>query len=349
MLRSTLSPAIVSCALTLIAATCDTTGGDPDFDDVPLERLVAATAVYAQTDAGGAPIQRIVLFDYDNPRLFRVISREDHISEQPRFSPDKRWIVFGDKTIGAVHAPRLVLYDLRTGLADTLWWGPSTTFPLVASPAHIVWGDDSEGFYFTNPEQAFSIRQDVLYYERASGNVSTVHYGQEYSVIPIGLKGSDSLIVVSNEEPATGKPLGYFLMNLNGEYIGSIDHPSLSWTIRARDGVTTKGFIGWSWNDQAKLLAFSYYDSTLVRKRKIAIADLNGLTYEELTSGEYYDDYPVWGPRSTLFAIRAPEFGTDTWEEFKLISINVQTGTITTFSEYPDLFNGALGLTFVDY
>ena len=335
--------------LLCLLAGCD--AADPYDDgtfDVPPERLVALTAVYAETDSNGVYPQRIVLVDYANPSRYKVLT-EGHVSIQPRFSPDKTRLLYGDRTIGFVHAPWIMLYDLQTERVNRLPWGINArqdTIPLAVPPDRLVWETSGEGFFFTNPYQAFSGRQDVLHFSLTGPSWRTVHDGNGYAVYPRDLKGSDTLIVFSNEQFYTRQgPLGMYFMDLDGNYLSHLDNPHLE--MINRDGVNKKVAYNPSWNDEIGLFAIARSDSTRPGYR-IAVTDLSGGYYREYTSGDYIDDNPRWGPGGDviLFDRRAVEDYTDTG--YRVMVADLKTGKVRELVK-PNAVDGAVALRFPDY
>ncbi len=194
--------------LALVAlAGCDAGEAPRTLADVPPERRVAFVAVYDQTigdgPGGGPPAHRIVVADIEDPTVFEIISRPDHKSVSPHLSRDGQQVLFGDETIGPVSAVQYVRYDLRTGRADTLGHVPpggEVERPiLVGLGSPVVWERDGDGFYFTNPQPPFSIKQDVLRFRFADGYFERVHDGGPYATVAIGMKGPDTLVVFSGE------------------------------------------------------------------------------------------------------------------------------------------------------
>jgi len=319
----------------------------PEFT-VPQERLLALTAVYAETDSNGAPIQRIVLVDADNPSSYTIITKNNHASIQPRFAPDKQRLIFGDRTTGAVHAPQLVLCDIA---ADTLiplylpdLLPDGRRVPLGAPTEHIVWNSAGTGFYFTNPQSSFSLRQDVLFYDLTRQEITRIHDGNGYSTYPIGLKGADTLIVFSNEAPATGHPTGFYFMDVAGNYLARIQNPHLE--LINRNGINKKVAYHPRWSDDHQLLVMAYHDSTFVGY-KIVVANLDGSYYREYTSGEYIDDFPEWGPAGTVVFDRVSR-GWDPWTAHQVMRLNLETGAVYEFVD-PAVIDGAVGLRFPAY
>ena len=147
---------LIILASCLLFAACDVFEDEPQFDEVPPERLVAFTAVYAETDSGGAPLERVILADYENPSVYKVISDPEGISRSGRLSPSKRQIIFGDRKNGSVHAPHLIQYEIAGDTTTSLYlrFLDGVRLSLVAPLANVVWSPDEAGFFATNPLQS---------------------------------------------------------------------------------------------------------------------------------------------------------------------------------------------------
>ena len=333
--------------ITLFASGCELLSGGEDEFDVPPERLMTMTAVYAETDSGGAPVQRIILLDYDDPSNYNVVTENDHASVQPLFSPSKQQIVFQDRSTGFVHGPQFIHYTLATGEVEPLvmYFPSGAELQIAGLAGSAVWHADEEGFYFTNPSQSFSARQDLLFYRFAERRYEVIHDAGGQTVIPYTMKGQDTLVVFSGEQNYAGQgPLGYYFMDLEGNYLGLVDNPRLEYV--NRDGVIKKGSLSPEWSDEVELFAVAYHDSTF-EGYKIVVTDLNGSYWRELTSGEHIDDHPRWGPggRTILFDRRPPLSGYFT--DYRLMEVDLGTGEVREFAK-PSAF-GAVALRFPDY
>ena len=335
--------------LLYLLAGCD--AADPYDDgtfDVPPERLVALTAVYAETDSNGVYPQRIVLVDYANPSRYKVLT-EGHVSIQPRFSPDKTRLLYGDETTGTTHAPQFVLYDLTTEEATPFSMPPDPFGfrpPVFGEMYSVVWDAQGSGFYYTEPVPAFAIIQNVYFFALAEQMWRVVHDGNGYSVYPRDLKGSDTLIVFSNEQFYTGQgPLGMYFMDLDGNYLAHLDNPHLE--LINRDGINKKAAYSPSWNDEVGLFAIARSDSTRPGYR-IAVTDLSGGYYREYTSGDYIDDNPRWGPGGDVILFDRIEIEDYSYTGYRVMVADLKTGEVRELVK-PSAVDGAVALRFPDY
>ena len=234
--RQRVAPALTWAIIfvVLFAGGCELLGGGEDEFDVPQERLMAMTAVYAETDSGGAPVQRIVLLDYDDPSNYKVVTENDHASVQPLLSPSKQQIVFQDRSTGFVHGPQFIHYTLATGEVEPLvmYFPSGAELQIAGLAGSAVWHADEEGFYFTNPSQSFSARQDLLFYRFAERRYEVVHDAGGQAVIPYTMKGQDTLVVFSGEQNYAGQgPRGYYFMDLEGNYLGLVENSRLEYIV----------------------------------------------------------------------------------------------------------------------
>lgn len=321
---------------------------DPIYNfNVADEDLVAFTAVFNETDADGNFASKLVLADYNNPSYYKIITDNNYQAIKPLFSRDKTKLLFNDKASGWEPNPQFALYDIKKETIKILWEPRENTddFPVLGFIA--VWNYEDTGFYFSVSPPPFSIAQNVLLYDLESQKIEMVHNGKGYSVYPRALKGQDTLIVFSNNTLETGEPIGFYFMSLNGNYISRINNHHLESIII--NGVTKKGTRNPQWSNLLKAFVFSEIDS-LVPGYKISITDLYGNYYKSFTSGQYIDDYPVWGPdgKTILFDRRDLRTLGEKNKPHKIMILDVQSGKIKEFLKASTI-NGAYSLRYPAY
>ena len=351
-------PPLTLCAalfsVLLLFAACDTGADRPaSIDDVPPERLMAFTAVYAETLPSGAPIQRIVVADRLNPQVFEVISDESGVSVQPIMSPDKRYVLFGDDLRGTASESQLVLYDLYTQRADTLmhlWPNGTVGNPLVAPMYPIVWERDSRGFYYTNPAQPFSIKQDVLRYRLDRRVFERIRDAGEYGTMAIGFKDADTLVVISSEPSVPGyteeHPVAITLMTKDGELHRRVRNPDLAYVREA--GAWKQQFLNPTWDSKHQIIVTSWFSLDRVQSPPqrapvyVLVSKLDQATSQvfELDDTNTYLS-PYW-IEDVGIVVEAAPYGQTDWRTHRLLVINPETGAVRPFAD-PALY-GAVGL-----
>lgn len=350
---------LVLVGLSLVYTGCDQhEDAGPTLADVPPERLIAFTAVYAETLPSGAPVQRIVVADFENPEVFEVISRPDHVSVQPYLSRDRQQVLFGDRTRGVVHGPQFVRYDLRTGRADTLAHVPSGTEPppgfdpfLVGAPWPVVWDRGDDAFFFTNPDQAFSGRRDVLRFAFADGYFERMHDAEGYVTIPLGLRGIDTLVVFSSNPGAPGltaeRPARVFYMDRAGRFLGRPENPNLTYVWG--DDQWDRQVLEPSWNEIENRVAYRLVEPNPDPNAKrslteIVVSDADGSGLQRYDLGvAFLDRFPRWGPNGTILIDRAP-YGSNDWRDHRIVVLDLASGAVREWAD-PAVF-GAVGLRF---
>ena len=291
------------------------------------KNLVAVTGYFVKN---GVHSTNIVLVDFYNPKNYKIITDTTVIAVEPRFSNDKRKILFGDMIhYGYGSGPQFFLYNFEDELFQPLFiksrMGPT-------GEEHI-WNYDNSGFYFTK-EPAWGF-QEVLFYSFLNNNVSVIKgISGPFCVYVIGLKGQDTLIVFSNNTKETGQPIGYYLMDLEGNYLSRINNPNFE-----------KSVWNLNWNDKYKLFTYKEYIGSGF---KISVTDIEGTYYHSYTSGNYYDGHPVWGPEDRYILF---DRGYDSHSEpfgYRIMLIDRETGIVKNFLKPGDI-PGSLGFMYPDF
>lgn len=327
-----------------LLAGCDLFGSNENFD-VPPERLVVLTAVYDETIPGsdGAPVQRIVLVDFEDPSNYKVVTRSDDAYVQARFSPGKARLLFRDETVQFEDAGEpFIVYDLERNDLQPIF--SSGTDLIVGRGA--VWNAEGTGFYFrrTSP----FIPPSVFFHRLGSGEVGQI----QFKAFPVALKGQDSIIVFSNTKKGvppgalSGKYEPFYFLSPEGYYLAHIDNPHLEF-IYERRGVAEKAAYSLAWNDKRKLLAFAYSNSAFPGY-KIAVTNLDGSYYREYTTGNYIDDHPRWGPDGEFILFDRRGIQDYEYTDYRTMLLNLETGQVREFVE-PEVIDGAVALRFPDY
>lgn len=143
--------AVVSLLVLLLScssvAGCGLLSSD---EDEPEPAWIALTAVYNETLEGGAPIERIVLVDFNDPTHYRVLAGDSVTAgEQPHVSPDGKRIVFANQVTGVGTEPLVTLLDVDDEVVSPLdfWVDGNYKFPLAGPVDALVWDADGNGFY----------------------------------------------------------------------------------------------------------------------------------------------------------------------------------------------------------
>ena len=286
--------------------------------------------------------RQIYLVDYNHPTNYKQITDNDHQNVEPTFSPDRSRLIYLDKTTGFVHGPQLVLYDVASDSATPLEL-PHENDPIpVGGKRPIVFSPDKAGLYF-RVGGSFS-GDEIIYYDFTGQTIANLTQTRDPSEYVIGCKGPDTLIVFSNDTTATGQPWGFYFMNLKGEYLRRLDNPHLEFIWE--NGITRKGPRNLEWNDALRLFVFAESDTTYPGL-KIAIMNLDGLSYHVYTSGTYWDDNPSWGPGGKVIFFDRRSL-TDYSGPYTVMYVDLQTGAVEELVK-PGVIDGATELSFPDY
>jgi len=310
--------------ISLLSCKKDINGPNNNGFNVHPENLVAVTGYF---EKNGVHSTHIVLVDFYNLKNYKIITDTTMRAVEPRFSNDKRKIVFGDYYHYAFDAGAgLVLYDLMNDTFLPLYYR-------IVSDVPPVWNYDDTGIYYN------VYMGGLLFYLFSIQASESLHGGQDFLPYwPVGLKGQDTIIVFAYKD---GKP-GFYLADLNGNYLSTINNPYFE--LIQVNSVTKKGVTNLNWNDKYGLFVYSEIDSS-VDGRKISVTNLDGSYYRSYTSGDYNDDHPVWGPESRYILFERKHKSP---LGYRIMLIDRETGTVQDFLKPGDI-PGSLGFRYPDY
>jgi|TARA_R110001599_G_scaffold1889_4_gene9924 Tol biopolymer transport system component len=317
---------------TVFFLTCEFLGiGGSDNQEVDFETPVYANVFFEKNHPDDATTHGIIAINYDNPKEFKLLLSDSSTYYNLNLSPDGEKLLYSDVYAGSGTSPIYGVYNIdtkkKTLLDDEGWpvFGHESLDP--------VWDTNSAGFYFTNPVQAFSIDQSVLYYNLETKKGRLIKESYPHAIAPLGLLGTDSLFVYSNEYDS----LPYYRMSTEGEYGKVINNPYLEFI--TENGLWQKGVIDFDWNDSLKLITASYLNQAEFDKFKIIVTDLEGTFFKEFTSGVYFNRNPTWTKDGNIiFTEQRDLYDTQIDSELKIIDL--ETGEIRPFfskREYPEI------------
>ncbi len=305
----------------------------------PIEKKSGALWIGATATIDG--YEQIVLIDYQNPANFKLITDDQNRNFYPRFSRDRTRLIYLKEKPENTAGRRLVQYSLNGKYTELI----DSTFAMIHVVGNIpvVWSPDGSRIYFRF--RSFFFSDDPVFYDFLNDKVNFLINTPNESEYIVAFKGSDTLISFSNDTSTTHTPYGFYLMDLNGNYISYIDNPHLE--LINRNGVNLKGAYNVDWNNKLGLFVYAANDSTFPGY-KIAITDLKGTTYKTYTSGEYIDDYPVWGPDDHIVFFHRRSINDYNGFNKRLMVLNLKTGEVREFVD-PVSINNAAALGYPDY
>jgi len=312
--------------------------------------LVALTAVYNERYSEmGANIEKLVLVDYFNPTNYKVLTDSSFRPWWGKFTHDKSKIIFGDAH--TLHTAedlgyQFFIYDVKDSTFQTFGEFEGGHFPLCGIKP--FWNHDGTGFYFTTYPPPFSFSKSVLFFDITMEKGWNIVNSKSWwsAVSPEALIDENTLIVFSNDSLVTGQPPGFYLMDINGNYLSRVNNPHLLG--RSKSGMLIRARCI-DWNNRLKLLLYAEAIQTIHITYKISVTNLDGTYYRNYTSGEYDDLYPVWGPDvKTIIFERTPLIHANEYTHRKIMILNVETGEVRDFIS-PSCINGAISLRFPDY
>ncbi|MFX0201744.1 MAG: hypothetical protein ACFFCW_37015 [Candidatus Hodarchaeota archaeon] len=320
--------------LILSLLACSSNPIEPNPGDNPADWIAATARIQRY--------QQIVLINYDNPSVFKIITDNDHQNIEPVFSNDKTMLIYQDNKTGFVHDPQLVLYNLKNGKTKPLMLNKQN---MQLTGEGVVWSPDDNAIYFLFQEGILG-STDIVCYDLKSETARWLTNTFGPSEWPVGFKGLDTLIAFSNNKAATKEPLGFYFMDLNANYLSRINNPHLE--LVNRSGINLKAAYHPEWNDELDLLVYAQVDSAFPGIQ-IAVTNLDGTFYKTYsTGGSFIDDYPCWGPngKSILFQrSNATDYGQE-YARVMLLNLDTETDKELIF---PYRINKASSLSYPDY
>lgn len=304
-------------------------GGDDSRD------WVAMTAVIND-------FQQIVLVDFNNPSKYKLITDDENRNLAAKFSHDRKQLVYEAKRLGTDHDNGLQLVDVSTGAIKRILHDKDPRFNVAGND--VVWHPLNSAIYFRNSDRFGAFTEDVMFFDFESLTVGRLTDTADYSEVPVGFKGADTLIVFSNDTATTHQPLGLYFMDLSGHYLSRIENPHLE--LINHNGVDVKAPFNPEWNDDLQLFVFAQVDSSLFPGFAIAVTNLDGSFYQTYTDGAVFDDHPTWRPdgKTILFdRHKLSSYGT----EYKVMIVDLETGSVKEFVK-PKNIRGATSLRFPD-
>lgn len=340
-----------------------------DDDSQDPEAWIALTAVYDEVRESGAPIQRIVLVNFYRPSSFKVLTPDSvTAAERPRISRDRKKIVFEHHITGLGSRPFVVQLERDTGRVEPLYASPQggeKRTPLLGTLDAFVWNPDSRGFY-ASMAVGPALGIYTYFYDILNKSFEPIsRFAEGVTVAPYGLKGTDSLFVLSSDEAATGSSLpGFYFMDAEtGEYLACVKNEHLQFAPKEGDP-GEENWSGWkrsvfnpSYHEAEDLILFELHEDSPVDAPpagqgftvKLAVTNLSGTYFRELTSGEdYLDRYPRWGPDDTILFDRVRPGNSGGLRGHRVMVLNFKTGTPKELVD-PSVIDGAVALRFPDY
>ncbi len=308
----------------------------------PFESIEKIEPIWIAATARIDDYEQIVLINYNNSANYKLITNDQNSNFYPRFSPDRTKLVYLKEHPENTAGRRIVLYSLFNGEYSELI---DSTFPAiyVVGDIPVVWSPDGTKIYARFRSYFFS--DDPVFYDFANKKLQFLINTKFTSEYVVGFLGSDTLIVFSNDTSATHGPYGFYLMDLNGNYISYIDNPHLE--LININGVNRKAAYNPDWNNKLGLFVYAAKEPD-VPGFKIAITDLKGTVYKTYTSGEYIDDYPVWGPEDHIVFFERKDRNDYNGFKKRLMVLNLKTGEVREFVN-PVFISNATALGYPDY
>jgi len=308
--------------LLLAPLGCDLLGeGDPSIEEVPPERLAAASAVFE--DSAGRPFERLLLFDIENPSTHEVLAAPGSLASRPCFGPEKRRLLFEDRSEGIVGSRSAIkLLDLRSREVQDL--------AAVGDLDGCVWRADESGFYYS-VALGGGLRR-AGFYDLTSDE--TRAFGQREdrtALMPYGRKGRDSILVLGHDlrVPLEKRRLRHYFVDAETSmYLKEIKDENL------------KGTQAPAYNDKRNWIVarFNHTDND-----SLSVMGLNGDFVKVFDAAPPGHTRFRWGPGDTILFVALNRTGRS-----RVMSADVSTGETRELIG-PKIVDGAVKLGSPDY
>lgn len=303
---------LMSISIALMLTTCRGVL-EPDFS------AYNKLAISAQIDGNS----HIVIVDCEDRSNYKIITGPEESARDPIYSPDKRYIIYGDAygTTDAGH--RIVLYDTYTGEKRD-WPHPDFPPPARLSGSYIVWDLNSQGFYMS--QVSMGIPVNIIYLNIETNELSTI---ADFILTGVfGIKDAATLIVLSSNTPLTDGPEGYYYMNTSGEFLGPVNNPQLR--LEHDDNhLSTRLAIDIEYNPYLELFVFALVDSG-VSGKAICITNLDG-SYFELLSNGYRDAKPTLNPTDNVVYFERMQYTGSGFVDYPIMKVDITTKQVIDF------------------
>jgi len=307
----------------------------------PEEIDYGSVAVQANFYTQGS--SHIYLINYNDPSKYKQITFGDSNYVEPKFSPDRQSILYGNKSSGDAHNPALMLYDLKADTSIRLTYGePSRGNILTGS--NIVWHPAGEIIYYY--VSSSWVLPNIIYYNLSTSEVEALRTSTEVAEHVVDFIDANTMITwfsKARELNDRGDD-GYYLMDINGNYLNKICNRHLVYLVV--DGLIKQGATNLRYNPREELVVFTQRDSIL-SGRHIVITNLAGTYFKRYTTG-YLDDNPCWGPDDNTVLFDRTELSDKGQKYTTIMKLNLKSGNVTEFIN-PSSLAGAEGVSHPDY
>ncbi len=306
-------------------------------EEVKLLNPVAVQANYYEQGSS-----HIYLVDYDNLGNFKQITFGDNNHVEPEFSPDRQFILLGDKSGGTVDCPALMCYNNENNTIEYLMETVPRGEDFIVGN-DVVWHPDGDTFYFY-------IWTSYQLPDMHSYNITTeehiMHTRDNYlAEMVVDFIDANTMITWFSRHRDSGtEDNGYYLMDSDGNYLSKITNPHLVYLVV--DDKIYQGAMNLRYNPSSELIVFTQRDSIL-SGFGIAVTDLEGSFINRYTTG-YNDDNPCWGPDDNTVLFDRAELSDKPRKYTSIMKLDLTSGNVTEFIS-PAMLNDAEGVSNLDY
>ena len=277
---------------------------------------------------------QIYTINFDAPKnSLKNITNNDHSNTEPVFSNGKERLVFSDRTLWLNANFAQLMYNFSNNSIIQLSV-VDNTLPLVYS--HVkLWHPSNNSLYF-DFFVGHTGATDVYSYKFDTKRIEGINLDPLITITPIGILHTDTLIVTAVDK--TLNIYGVYRMDLEGNIHRKFNNPHFDRPFV--DGRVLYGPYRFHYSMELSqfLLAIRKENE---RGFRIAATNIDGSYYEEFTSGEYIDDFPVFGPNNEFIIFSRRDIDDYIDENSKLMYINISDRTehiLIDKNMYPNLY-----------
>ncbi|MFC1564019.1 hypothetical protein ACFL6G_03730, partial [candidate division KSB1 bacterium] len=231
---------------------------DPPLDEpfnVPVEDIIAVSGLFIDEE-DGTKTRHIILVDFNDPSNYKKLDLQGYKGTTPKFSRGKSQLLFNDERVWNSHFEcQFVIYDIAENSYTPLYHHNNGTQDPVWGE-YPVWFHDNTGFYFLNPQSIYISEYTILNEDYRWFQVNGTTRAMVNEMV-----GQDTLVVFGYPIPEVNQEHGYYLTDLDGNYIDDVPNPYFDYV--NINEIDIKAAYDLDWNPELKLFAYREMHSDL--------------------------------------------------------------------------------------
>ena len=286
-------------------------------------------AFSAKNDSG---IQ-IFTIDFSSPEIsMKQFTNNDFRSTDPIFSHDKKYIIYSGNDDLALDNPTVMIINSNIGKSNRLTFSNGQDAVLVGRP-----------FYYDPYQNRLIIGINGHYippfiasYDFQTKTGNNITSGLNASTHAIGILPPDTILSSAILYNESGWEYGVYKVNNDGELCGKLPNPHMKYI--NHDGIMIYHMGNTRYYHENGLFLFDLLSPEL-EGRKIAVTNWDGTYFEILTTGDFNDIKPVYGPDQKYIIFERREDGDNNGDSSKLMYIKLSDKSINILID-SDMYPG---------